>query len=287
MRTTKAILAVSLTLLLVSGGAGAREFDVRDDPGSTLQETCALQYFYYIPYEENVVGQWWDPQEPGDMIGVWFQIGDMSMGEFEPCDPLDCMTIEAFRVACTSSGIIYCGRWNHFECDIYCADEDGCPVGPSLWSCGPEFPAPGLWNYFTLDVPLCVTDCCVDPGPPPSGPCVLITATNIDPVCNYPCWALDSAGEAVLLGCEMHDIGCLEALYPRPQNSHYSTMHSGYYGRGGFDHCPPLWFCDEEDTTPDCSQYGYSELMWTLYLGCHGPSSTEPVTWGALKSLYR
>ena len=84
----------------------------------------------------------------------------------------------------------------------------------------------------------------------------------------------------------MHDEGCLPALYPRPYVSHYPTMHSGYYGQG-FEICPPQWFKDGADTTPDGSQYGFVELAWRLYVVCGGPTETGTTTWGNIKSMYR
>ncbi len=50
---------------------------------------------------------------------------------------------------------------------------------------------------------------------------------------------------------------------------------------------PPVWFTDQNDTTPDAAQYGYVELAWRIYLVCSGPTSTEPTAWGNIKSMYR
>jgi hypothetical protein len=52
---------------------------------------------------------------------------------------------------------------------------------------------------------------------------------------------------------------------------------------------PPVWFCDGYDTRPDCSQYGYIELAWTIYVDC--TSGVEPVTDGTtrgdVKNMYK
>ena len=82
----------------------------------------------------------------------------------------------------------------------------------------------------------------------------------------------------------MHDVGCWPALYPRPTNGHYATMHSGYYGIG-FEHCPPLWFLDGEDETPEGTLYGYVEFAWRLYIIC-AENALEATTWGSIKSIY-
>ena len=84
----------------------------------------------------------------------------------------------------------------------------------------------------------------------------------------------------------MHDYGCLPALYPRPYNSHYASIHSGYYGKD-FEYCPPRWFRDGRDSTPDGTQYGFCELAWRLYITCAGPSASQPATWSDIKSMYR
>ena len=79
---------------------------------------------------------------------------------------------------------------------------------------------------------------------------ILLTATCIGSEGGFPTWAIDNVSTPVLYGCELHDYCCLPLLYPRPLSSHFSTMHSGYYGPG-FAHCPPEWFMDARDTTPD------------------------------------
>jgi hypothetical protein len=66
-------------------------------------------------------------------------------------------------------------------------------------------------------------------------------------------------------------------------------IHTGYYGfsNGGFEYCPPLWFCDGKDLSSDCSETGFIEALWRIYLGCTGPTADEPTTWGNIKSIYR
>ena len=86
-------------------------------------------------------------------------------------------------------------------------------------------------------------------------------------------------------GCAMHDRGCLPAVYPRPSTSHYSIIHSGYYGID-FEYVPPLFFLDGADTNEDGSIYGFLELAWKISLECEGPG-TEPATWGNIKAIYR
>jgi hypothetical protein len=171
------------------------------------------------------------------------------------------------------------------EFDVYCSDEHGCPVGPSLWNSGP-METDFAWNYIDVDPPLELCNCLVDPGDPGSGPRILVTATHTGTDGIYPQWGMDNISTAIEEGCPMHDRGCLPALYPRPHSSHYGLIHSGYYG-WDFNQCPPLWFKDGRDTTPDGTQYGFIELTWRLYITCGGPSANQPSTWSSIKSMYR
>jgi hypothetical protein len=159
-------------------------------------------------------------------------------------------------------------------------------VGPSLW-CSGETELGYGWNYIELNPPISVCGCSVEPGEPPSAPRILIAATNLSEyACFYPEWGCDNISTQVLNGCEMHEFGCLGALYPRPYNSYYSTMHSGFYGQN-FEYCPPEWFRDQGDTTPDATEYGYVELAWRIYLVCNGPTAAKSATWGGIKAMYR
>ena len=171
--------------------------------------------------------------------------------------------------------------------DVYCCDEYGCPVGPSLWS--QSLATFFAWNYFPVDPPICISSCAVDPGPPASRPRILVTMTHTpgyESDCNYNAWGTDVISTNLEYGCVMHDYGCLPAVYPRPYTSHYSTIHSGYYGVN-LEYCPPQWFKDPNDSTPDGTEYGFLELCWRIYLTCSGPTETRPATWGSIKSMYR
>jgi hypothetical protein len=64
-------------------------------------------------------------------------------------------------------------------------------------------------------------------------------------------------------------------------------VRSGYIGTYAFEHWPPLPLADGGDTTPDASQYGYVDLAWCTDIYCWGPSSEQPTTWGAIKTMYK
>jgi hypothetical protein len=284
----KAYAAVCLiAVLLASSSAGALEqkaYKMTEDLGNAPLYDGVLQYYYYIPCPEYSWFWAFTGWNRGDVIGEWFKIGDMSTGGYPICDPVQCQTLETIRVLDFAGyGTIHPGLFT-VEFDVYCADSEGCPVGPSLWNSGP-LETGYAWNYFDLDPPLSICPCCTDPGYPPSAPRILLTATLTGYEGYYPAWGLDNISTALQNGCIMHDYGCLPAPYPRPYVSHYPTMHSGFYGQG-FEHCPPEWFKDARDTTADGSEYGYIELAWRLYLVCSGPSKAKTTTWSDIKSMY-
>lgn len=278
--------AAVLVLLLAAPASGfeSSPFLMREDFGPESLSDCGLQYYYYIPCP--TYSWFWAFAGCGvnEGIGAWFQVGDVSMGQLNVCDPINCYTLEEFRILDFSGyGTVYPGLFTVMF-DIYCCDEDGCPVGPSLWNSGPR-ETHFAWNYIPVEPPLSIYDCSSDPGPPPSGPRILIISTGIGTACSYPAWGLDNISTHIDEGCELIDIGGLPAIYPRPFVSYYPTMHSGWYG-ADFAYCPPLWLPDGRDTTRDLTQFGFIELAWTIYLTCTG-TSTEPSTWGHIKAMYR
>jgi hypothetical protein len=289
----KVVTLIVLVLFIASGTAyaiKAEKYQLEDSFSSESLQDCNLQYYYYIPcpVESWFWGfyQW----EQNDIIGQYFVIGDAPTGVHSPCDPEQCHTLEYFRVLDFAGyGTIYPGDFT-VEFDVWCCDVDGCPVGPSLWNSGPFETGPPIdpWNYVYLDSAIYLTSCCIDAGPPASHPRILITAKHTGAIATYPSWGADNISTPIDSACTMHDLGCLEALYPRPTSSHYAAIHSGYYGID-FEYCPPLWFLDARDETPGGTLYGFVEFAWRIHLLCLGPdpNATEPTTWGSVKSLYR
>jgi hypothetical protein len=273
-------------------GLETKAVQMREDFGSQPLYDCYMNYYYYIPCTTNSWFWIFSGWSPGDIVGEWFTIGDPSMGRtgagcppYIKCDPcgLASKSIERLRVLDFAGyGTTYPGLFT-VRFDIWCSDENGCPAGPRLLSSGPkEFCAAG-WNYIDVwpptDVILCYTELV---GNAKCSPRFLITATHTGTQANYPAWGVDNICTPVGLACAMHDNGCCPALYPRPAVSHYTTMHSGYYGVN-FANCPPSWFMDPGDTVGNV--YGYSELAWRVYTFMH--VGTEPSTWGTIKSMYK
>jgi hypothetical protein len=263
-----------------------KQFQMREDFGPAPLSECYLQYYYYVPCPTYAWFWAFEGPDPGDIFGAWFTVGDISMGSGISCDPAGCHKLTTVRILDFAGyGTIYPGM-DTIELDAYCADQYGCPVSPSLWNSGP-FDFHFGWNYIPVEPPLCLSACCIEPGPPPLSPRILIAMRCVGTDCAGPVMGLDNISTTLAQGCDMHDIGSLPAFYPRPYTSHYTAIHSGYYGYGDFRYCPPLWIPDGRDTTPDGSQYGFLEWAWRFYLTCDGPSATETTDWGEIKSMYR
>jgi len=262
-----------------------KAFQMREDYGVDPLSDCYLQYYYYIPCPTYSWFWAYTGMDPGEAWGAFFEIGDVSTQTGLACDPGACHTLETIRILDFSGyGTAYPGWWT-VQMDVYCSDEHGCPVGASLWT-SPPLDFHFAWNYIDVDPPLCLTPCSTIQEPVPSAPRILVVATKIGILGFYPAWGMDNISTPVEQGCVMHDAGCLPALYPRPEVSNYSTVHSGFYGTD-FEHCPPMWLWDGVDTTRDGSQFGAMELTWRIYLSCTGATASEPTTWSNIKSIYR
>lgn len=289
------LITVLVLVLILATSAFALEkkaAQMREDFGTQPLYDCYMNYYYYIPCTSSSWFWMFTNWTPGDQIGVYFTVGDPSMGRagsgcppYLNCDPCNAHTLEQFRVLDFAGyGTIYPGLFTT-TFDIYCADAYGCPVGPSLWNSGPvEFCAAG-WNYVPVTPNLCLSNCYTElQGTIKCYPRFLLAATMTGTVCTYPAWGLDNISTPIGLACMMHDTGCCPALYPRPTNSHYARMHTGIYHYQGVSYCPPLWILNPGDTVGDL--YGCIELAWRVYLK-NIYTATEPSTWGNIKAMYK
>ena len=280
------LVPVLLVMLAASAFAFEKKaYTMRDDFGTEPIYDCYMNYYYYIPCPTYSWFWGFYGWSNGEVIGTVFQVGDVSMFTGVACDPYTCFELEMIRVLDFAGyGSLYPGLFT-VRFDVFCADDDGCPLGPALWSSGP-YETGYAWNYVEVEPHLCLPDCAIEWEPSAGYPRILVAATMTGTDCEYPQWGFDNISTPVTGACEMHDYSCLAALYPRPYTSHYAAVHSGYYGTG-YEYCPPQWFCDGRDTSAACGVYGYIEAAWRIYLGCGGPSQAEPSTWGNVKSMYR
>ncbi|MGD9402973.1 MAG: hypothetical protein PVF95_11980 [bacterium] len=283
------VLILVLMVVFIAGGTSAaaaaelqkQNYQIMEDYGGPSGYDCYMQYYYYIPCP-TYSWFWGISSEGRDTYGVFFKVGDVSMGTGQPCEEQLCFELIAFRVLDFAGyGTVYPGLYT-VRFDVWCSDADGCPVGPPVWTDESYETAYG-WNY--VDLWGNITDCATEYDPFAAAR-FLITATEVGSDAMYPAWGFDNVSDGYEAGCEMHDVSSYPALYPRPYTSHYETMHTGYYGYG-FEYCPPLWVADGRDTTPACDEYGCIELAWRPYFYCYGPAQSEPTTWGTIKSMYR
>ncbi len=280
-----AIVVLTLALLGHAAVAGAIEktpFKMKEDFGLEPLAGCNLQYYYYIPCTTFSWFWGFSGWSVGDIIGQYFTVGDSPMGAITACDPGDCHDLTGFSfIDFAGYGTTYPGLFT-VEFEIYCSDEFGCPVGDALWNSQP-YETHFSWNNIVVSPAVILTDCSTEPGQ--SSPRFLLIARHIGSDSIYPAWGFDNISWPLRDACVMHDLGCLPAVYPRPYSSHYDNIHTGYYGVD-FEYCPPQGFPDGLDTTAEGSTYGFVELVFKIALDCNGPS-TEPTTWGRVKSMYR
>jgi hypothetical protein len=295
----KVFIAFALVLVLATSAFALdkKAYQIREDYGTEPVYDGALQYYYYIPaptYSWFWVFTGW---EPGDIIGQCFQIGDQGTGGYLPLDPWNCHTLEILRVLDFAGyGTVYIGMFTQ-QYDVYCINEYCCdPTPPMLHiyqSGGVEFHFGWQYYYFDVDPdtpgdqPLCITPCCVEPGPPPGYPTILITATHIGGAGPYPAWGWDNISTPIAQGAILHDIGCMPVVYPRWPCDTYAPqamVHSGYIGTFPFEYWPPLAFLDGADTN---FHFGCLELAWRIYVICEGPTAAQPTSWGNIKSMYK
>jgi hypothetical protein len=279
------ILLVVFVLATSACGLDKKAYQLREDFGTEALYDCALQYYYYIPCPTYSWFWAFSGWAPGEIVGACFRIGDPSTGGWVFCDPGNCHQLEMVRILDFAGyGTVYFGLFD-VQVDVYCCAMSQNPY-LHLWQ-SPVIPTHFGWNYINVNPPdgIRICPCCEYDF---MFPRVIVTLTMVGSEGLYPAVGFDNISTALETGCDMHDIGCLPATYPRGWiGGSDPRVHSGYVGTFPFEYWPPLGFCDGRDTTADCSQYGFIEMAMRLYLICGGPTETQPSTWGEVKSLYR
>jgi hypothetical protein len=285
MKRIGAFTTVLMVLCLAAGAAAIDKtpFKMREDFGTAMLQENSLQYYYYVPCPTYSWFWGFSGWSPGDIIGQFFTVGDTPTGSNNVAhDPDNCHDLTGFRfIDFAGYGTLYPGLFT-VEFEVYCADTSGCPKGLPLWTSDP-YESHYSWNHITVSPALILTDCSTQPGP--SSPRFLIIARHIGSDGTYPAWGFDNISWPLRDGCQMHEGGCLPALYPRPYTSQYDEIHTAYYGTD-FESCVPYLLLDGLDTTYDGSMYGFVELAFKIFLECNGPG-IEPTTWSRVKSMFR
>ena len=95
------ILLVTLTVLFAGAstvsGFDKKAFRMREDFGAEALYDCYIQYYYYMPCP-TYSWFWGISNEGKDTYGVFFMVGDVSMGSGQACDPLLCFSPYTLRV---------------------------------------------------------------------------------------------------------------------------------------------------------------------------------------------
>lgn len=283
-------LVIALVLVLATSAFGLEKkaYQIREDFGTEPLADCALNYYYYIPCPTYSWFWAYTGWAPGDIVGFCFWVGDQGTGGWDPCDPAICHQLETIRILDFAGyGTVYPGLFT-IEFDVYCCMAAiGIPF-LHLWNSGPVETG-FAWNYFDVNYPYGISfcDCCTVPLPD-CWPRIIVTATMTGTNGVYPAWGMDNISTSLEVACEMHDYGCLPALYPRSGTGGPEPMvHSGFVGTYAFEYWPPIPFGDGRDTTPDLSQFGAIEMAWRIYVICGGATATTPSTWSDIKSIYR
>ncbi|MFH1312210.1 MAG: hypothetical protein ABIJ00_03195 [Candidatus Eisenbacteria bacterium] len=248
-----------------------KPYQIEEDFGGEPRYDCPLQYYYYIPCP--TYSWFWGVYgwEPGDRIGACFRIGDFGTGGFDACDPTYCHGLTGIRVLDFAGyGTYYPGLFT-IEMDVWCSDASLSPL-KHIWNSRPLETGFG-WNYFDIGEEwfgVNIGDC-YESGLDALSIIVTMTCTGTNGV--YPAFGFDNVGTAVELGCEMHDSGCLPAVYPRGwPGGEAPSAHSGYVGRHAFEHLPPLGIPDGKHASEGAlCWYGFAEAAWRIYLYCESP----------------
>jgi hypothetical protein len=285
------VLALVLVFATSAFGLEKRAYQMREDFGTEPLQQCpdALQFYYYIPcptYSWFWAYSGWDP---GDVVGMAFPIGKEGTGGYPAVDPYNCEHLEYIRVLDFAGyGTVYPGLFT-VQFDFWCCV---CyPVHVHIWLHTIAGVETGFgWNYIPVLPVLPFCPCPWVDHPTFSGPVVVATATHTGTLGDYPAWGLDNISTSLAQACEMHEIGCKPAEWPRyppgPMYHGLPHVHGGYFGTDPTN-CPPMGIPDGRDTTPDVTQFGYIELAWRIYICCWGWTATEPTTWSNIKSMYR
>jgi hypothetical protein len=269
-----AFLVLALVVVFATSALAIemKAWQIRDDFGTEPLADGALQYYYYVPCPTYSWFWGFSGWTPGDYAGMYFSIGDQGTGGYPPLDPMNCQALETIRILDFAGyGTTYPGLFT-MEFDVWCPP---CPL-VNLWNSGP-LETHFAWNYFDVIPPLSLCPCWDG-----MDLTFVVTMHMIGSDATYPALGLDNISTAVQTPCEMHDLGCLPAVYPR------TSVQSGYFGNGNVNqYDPPQWFCDGRDTSPNCDFYGPIELAWRVYILCWGETGVETSTWGNIKSMYR
>jgi hypothetical protein len=236
---------------------------------------CTLRYYYLIDGCALVCIAGGIQEHQG--VGTCFNMTG-AVQWHSPCDTSACLTLDVIKIVLYDA--LPPPADQSMNLRIYPTDESGAIGGPELANV--DFEAPYAMGGFSTTL-IDFTNEGEVPGVDMSGcggHCVaLLTWKNSS---GHPSLVLDVVSASVD-SCGTNAACCAMGIapyaYPR------TVTHTYDYGHGP-EPGEPVPICDAAEGGGVCPIYGYVEALWEAYF-CATSASVRPVTWGAVKALYR
>lgn len=280
------LLCGFFVLILVSGSAAwgwetrthaLSGSDLAEIAGACLAVTpaCTLRHYYLIDGcgLVSIAGG----LEENQNVGVRFDMAE-TIEWHSPCDTNACLTLDGIKIVLYDA--LPPPENQAMNLKIFATDESGTIEGSELGNVDFEPPyAMGGFSTILIDftnegaVPgLDVSGC--------GGRCLALLTWKSSTghpglVMDVVSACVDSCGTNAAC-CAM---GVAPYTYPR------TSSHTFDYGVG-LEPGDPEPVCDPGEGGATCPVYGYVEALWEAYF-CSTSASVKPVTWGAVKALYR
>jgi hypothetical protein len=239
---------------------------------SERQDQCHLMYYNFC---SGWVWNWM-----GYCYG-WFgdavQIAYGTCFDLADC-PANCRHLDDVWFACKAFDY-----WGVLDIEIYCADQNGCPIGGPLagiYDYSPPYMS--HWQHFAFGgLPVCQCD---EAG---TGKFIVMVTDHTSGYYIDTCSDLNHRNMGA--GCE-EEWRCAGHSYVYRNVVSYCDV----YGAPG-----PLWVAGADhgctnypSIPPGCHDYlwdtGYfTEWLIDCYISCLGPTATEKGSWSEVKRLYR
>jgi hypothetical protein len=203
--------------------------------------------------------------------------------------PGECRHLEDVWWACKH----FC-YWGSVDVEIFCADEQACPLGPPLAGIYGAWLSSSPWQHFTFgSVALCP---CEDTG---TGKFIVMITEYPESYHGGRCFApyTDINLRNIIDGCET-EWRCEGHSYVYRNAVSYCDLYGApgalwvSCGIPGRPPCPGQ-ACTECPAIPvGCFNYWsdtgfYAEWLIDCYVACQGPTRVEKETWSSVKGLYR
>jgi hypothetical protein len=275
-------ILVSVALVLLSAASGYSVPTVGLEHGAVPQrdyrsteDQCHLRYYnmcsgWVFSWNAYCYGHFEDAPFP-PMYGTCFDLSEC---------PGDCRHLEDVWWACR-----YLHYWGCADIEVYCADEDCCPVGSPLAGIYEYFPDIPAWQHLNFGgLPLCS---CEESG---SGKFIIMITQDIQGP-----WGIafkpysDVNSFNINAGCES-ECRCAGHSYVYRNLVSYCEA---YGAPGALWATGPNYGCTNYPLVPPgchnsyCDTGFFTEWLIDCYISCLGATATEEESWSKVKTLYR